>query len=325
MSRSSVNIIFSLLFICLILVIFSLLKSNSKKKHSKLSNTKTIKEYLENEEIDLAINYIDSLFENSPDDINILINRAEVYYNINETKVAKESWEKCLELDNNNILCAEKLVELYCTVGDINCISSIDYLLSINPKNLTALNFKAKLEKDQGNIDNAIKLYKQVLEIDKENINAIEEIAILYTNTKNDLALDYLNKLIILNPTSLAYYNFGFYFQINNDFLSAIEKYKLSISLNNNSPNSYYSMGYCYLSIALSSNKIDERKKFLESALDCFKNTIALNGSYLEAYYARAICYKELGDKKSAIEDFKFCLMIEPGYEPAMLGISEIE
>ena len=41
-------------------------------------------------------------------------------------------------------------------------------------------------------------------------------------------------------------------------------------------------MGYCYLSIALSSNKIDERKKFLESALDCFKNTIALNGSYLE-------------------------------------------
>ena len=169
MSRSSVNIIFSLLFICLILVIFSLLKSNSKK-HSKLSNTKTIKEYLENEEIDLAINYIDSLFENSPDDINILINRAEVYYNINETKVAKESWEKCLELDNNNIECAEKLVELYCTVGDINCISSIDYLLNINPKNLTALNFKAKLEKDLGNIDNAIKLYKQVLEIDKENI-----------------------------------------------------------------------------------------------------------------------------------------------------------
>ena len=59
-----------------------------------------IKEYLENEEIDLAINYVDSLFENNPDDINILINRAEVYYNVNETKVAKESWEKCLELDN---------------------------------------------------------------------------------------------------------------------------------------------------------------------------------------------------------------------------------
>ena len=102
-------------------------------------------------------------------------------------------------------------------------------------------------------------------------------------------------------------------------------EYRRSPSEQNNSPNSYYSMGYCYLSIALSSNKIDERKKFLESALDCFKNTIALNGSYLEAYYARAICYKELGDKKSAIEDFKFCLMIEPGYEPAMLGISEIE
>ena len=270
MSRSSANIIFLTSFICLILVIFSLLKSNSKKKHSKLSNTKKINEYIENEEIDLAINYIDSLYENSPDDINILINRAE-YYDINETKVAKESWEKCLELDNNNILCAEKLVELYCTVGDINCISSIDYLLNINPKNLTALNFKARLEKDQGNIDNAIKLYKQVLEIDKENINAIEEIAILYTNTKNDLALDYFDKLIILNPTSLAYYNFGFYFQINNDFLNAIEKYKLSISLNNNSPNSYYSMGYCYLStLALSSNKIDERKKFLELALDCF-------------------------------------------------------
>ena len=110
MSKSYVNIIFSLLFICLILVIFSLFKSNSEKKHSKLSNTKKIDEYLENEEVDLAINYVDSLYENNPDDINILINRAKVYYDINETKVAKESG-KCLELDNNNIEC-RKVIEL---------------------------------------------------------------------------------------------------------------------------------------------------------------------------------------------------------------------
>ena len=92
MSRSSVNIIFSLLLICLTLVIFFYL-CHVQKNYSKFNNNKKIKEYLENEEMDLAINYVDSLFENNPDDINILINRAEVYYNVNETKIAKESWE----------------------------------------------------------------------------------------------------------------------------------------------------------------------------------------------------------------------------------------
>ena len=148
---------------------------------------------------------------------------------------------------------------------------------------------------------------------------------LLYTNNKNVLAIDYYDKLISLNPSSLAYYNYGFYFQINNDFFNAIEKYKASVSLNSNSPNSYYSMGYCYFSIALSSINNNERRKFFEEALISFNKTISLNGSYLEAYYARALCYVELGDKKSAIEDFKFCLMIEPGYEPAMIGIADVE
>lgn len=289
------------------------------------SNTKIIDQYIEREDFNSAINYIDSIYNQNPDDINILIDRAEVYYKLNETKVSKDSWERCLEIDPNNIICAEKLVELYCTIGEVNCDLSIDYLLKIDSENITALNFKAKLEKDLGNIYDAIKLYNKVLELDPRNINAIEELAILYTNDKNVLAIDYFDKLINLNPTSLAYYNYGFYFQINNDLLNAIEKYKLSVSLNSNSPNSYYSMGYCYFSLALYSNNDKERRKLFEEALISFKKTISLNGSYLEAYYARALCYVELGDKKSAIEDFKFCLMIEPGYEPAMIGISDLE
>ena len=314
-------VISSLLFICLSLVIYSIFFMND----SGNNNSKIIDQYIEREEFDFAINYIDSIYDQNPDDISVLIDRAEVYYKINETKVSKDSWERCLEIDPNNVICAEKLVELYCTIGEVNCDLSIDYLLKIDSENITALNFKAKLEKDLGNIDNAIKLYNKTLEIDSRNINAIEELAILYTNNKNVLAIDYYDKLISLNPTSLAYYNYGFYFQINNDFINAIEKYKSSVSLNSNSPNSYYSMGYCYFSIALSSINNNERRKFFEEALISFNKTISLNGSYLEAYYARALCYVELGDKKSAIEDFKFCLMIEPGYEPAMIGIADVE
>ena len=105
----------------------------------------------------------------------------------------------------------------------------------------------------------------------------------------------------------------------------AIEKYEASISLNANWPYSHYAMGYCYLASFISSKDQSINKHILNQALNIFNKTISLDGGYLEAYHARAICYQKLGDKKSAMEDFKFCLMIEPGYEPAMNGISELE
>ncbi len=336
MSRNSINIIISLLFTCSILVFFSLLqsksevKSNLKSKPEVKSNTaitwhEKIKEYLENEEFDSAINYIDIIYHQNPNNINILIGRADVYFQDNQTGVSKECWEKCLELDPNNIVCAERLVDLYCTIGDINCETSIDYLLNFDSNNLTALYFKAKLSRDLGSVELAINTYKEMLEIEPTNLKALEDLAVLYTYENNDLAAQYFELLLKEKSTYKIYYNYGYFFQLKEDFLSAIEKYKKSISLNEYWPYSYYAMGYCFLEISRYEKEAVSQKENLLNALKSFDKTISIDGGYLEAYYSRGRCYQYLGDKKSAMEDFKFCLMIEPGHEPAMDAITILE
>jgi len=324
--QTSFNIA-SLLFICLALVMYSIFFMNNpdELETDEDKNSKIIEKYIEREEFESAINYIDSIYNQNPDNISVLIERADVYFQDNQTGVSKECWEKCLDLDPNNILCAERLIDLYCTIGEINCETSIDYLLNFDSDNLTALYFKAKLSRDLGNIELAINTYQEILEIEPNNLKALEDLAILYTYENNDLAIQYFERILNKKSTYQVYYNYGYFFQLQGDFLGAIEKYEKSISLNEYWPYSYYAMGYCFLEISRYEKQEVSQKENLEKALKSFDKTISIDGGYLEAYYSRGRCYQDLGDKKSAMEDFKFCLMIEPGYEPAMGAITILE
>lgn len=326
MKQKSV-IISSLLFICLALVFLS---RNSKEDESSDNNSNKFSDiildtYIDREELDSAINYIDNIYKENPDDIDILIARADTYYEANQAHISRDCWEHCLEIDSDNIICSENLVELYCSIGDLNCENNIDYLLELDSENLIALYFKAKLNKDLGKNELAIQIYHEILDIKPDHLGALEDLALLYTYQNDEMAIQYFEKLLEEKETYQVYYNYGYYFQLQEDFLNAIEKYEFSISLNENWPYSYYSMGYCYLASAFSSKDELENKELLQKALNIFDKTISLDGGYLEAYHGRGLCYQELGNKKAAMEDFKFCLMIEPGYEPAMNGISDLE
>ena len=315
-----------LFFICSSLVLYSwlFLVDNEDKKSQKFSNM-ILDRYVENEDLDSAINYVDNIYKKNPDNIDILIARANIYYEDNQAHISRDCWERCLEIDSKNIICAEHLVELYCSIGDVNCEKNIHSLLELDSKNLIALYFKAKLKKDIGEHELAKQIYNKILDIKPNHLGALEDLALLYTYEKNDLAIQYFEKLLAENATYQLYYNYGYYFQLKEDFSNAIEKYEASISLNANWPYSHYAMGYCYLASFFSSKDQSINTDILNQALNIFNKTISLDGGYLEAYHARAICYQKLGKKKSAMEDFKFCLMIEPGYEPAMNGISELE
>ena len=306
--------------------------STASKKQKSVDNFDVLlfEEYVEQEEMDSALNYIDEFYKNNPDDINILIARADFYsaVNQNKTSISRDCLEHCLEIEPKNIICAEKRINLYCTLYDVtgnSCEESVNYVLDFDSKNLIALYFQAKLRRDQGKTELAKQIYQQILEIKANHLGALEDLAILYTQENNELAITYFDRILEQNPTYQVYYNYGYYFQSQEDFQNAIQKYQESISLNESWPYSYYSMGYCYLASALYSKDKLKKKSLLNSALKSFDKTINLDGGYLEAYHSRAICHQNIGNKKAALEDFKFCLMINPGYEPAMNGISELE
>ena len=98
---------------------------------------------------------------------------------------------------------------------------------------------------------NAIKDYNKVLELDKENVNAILSLAINSLREKKYVEAElYAKKVIKINPDLHdAYYLLGRSQQYQGMFSDAVKSYQTSISLNSDFSESYYYLGLVYLKL----------------------------------------------------------------------------
>ncbi len=270
--------------------------------------------YLQNGKLDSARMYIDELYNNNPKDKDILIKRGDIYFLLNDFVIAEKSWLSCVSIDVNNESCYEKLIGLYCGEDDLmdnKCSNIINQTLKVNENNKVALFFKAKRFVQKNKIEEAISLYKNLLKNDSTNLRVLNELALLYdTNYQAEL---YYNKMLELDNTDVALYALGMYFQKKELFEKAIENYKKALSVRKDKE-SYYSLGYCYLKMNLA-NK----------AIDSFSKAITIDASLVKAYFARGYSYSILKKNKLAIEDYKFCLMLEPGHEAARAHLEKLK
>ncbi len=293
--------------------------SDSKVSNNLVVNLDSSKEntyhvYIQEGKLDSAKLYIENLYKEHPNDKDILVKRGEIHFLLNQFEISEISWLQCLSIDETYGICYEKLLGLYCGIYDpmgTDCNDMIIKALSLNKNNKVAIYFKAKRFVEKGKINEAINLYEELLKNDTKNLRVLNDLAILYdTSYKSEF---YYKKILEIDSNHIAFYGLGMHFQKKGLFKESIENYRKSISVKKNKE-SYYNMGYCFLMIDL-----------VNKAIDSFSNAIEMDGSYLEAYFGRAHAYNILNKKNLAIEDFKFCLMLEPGYEPARVELEKIK
>ena len=301
----------------LIILFISCSDSNFPTSKITYSNSETLsgyEYYLQKGKLDSAKMYIDSLYKVKPNEKKVLMNRGELYFLLNDFDVAEKSWLDCVFVDVENEECYEKLIGLYCGIYDLmeqSCADIINKTLKVNQNNQIALFFEAKRFASKNKIKESIDLFEDLLKIDSNNLRVLNELALLYdTNYKSEF---YYNKMIEIDTSYVSFYGLGMYFQKKGFFKKAIENYKKALSVKQ-SKESYYNIGYCYLMMNL------EKK-----AVDSFSQAINLDASYLEAYFARGYSYTQLKQNQLAIEDYKFCLMLEPGFEDARIQLEKLK
>ena len=245
------------------------------------------------------------------------ITLSDLYFVTNQTANSKAALEKCLTLDDKNVDAMLKLAELYFYVKkNEDCFKYINMALKIDQYNSKAYFMKGMNYKELKDTAKAISSMQTAVEQDQTFYNAYIQLGILNAAQKKNIAIDYYKNALRVQPNSTeALYNLGKFYQDMKDYENALACYKAVVKIDPKNKFAYFNMGAMEL----------DKKSLSTISLTYFTNAINIDPKYTDAYYGRGVCYQRMDEKKKAIEDFQYCLTLDPQYQPAsvaLLGIT---
>ena len=182
-------------------------------------------------------------------------------------------------------------------LGDAEAIYA--EVLSVNPKNLSALLLMGLLHEQQGNVEKALYFLSSAYELAPVNV----DVAISYTNLLNqnnqfDKTLEILKVLDLNKPDQFeVLFLLASTYQQVQQLDKAVSYYKKAKVIDNSVPELYYELGRIF---KIQSN-VDEARKCLEEAVD-------LAPDYAEAYGVLATLYFQTNQLEKAVDAFQKAL-----------------
>mgnify|MGYP000027897338 CR=1 FL=1 len=234
----------------------------------------------------------------------------------NQSRKAKDVWLICAEVDSSNVSCRLKLAELYLLVQQYDDVFKYSKEVSnLAPEKHMPYFYTGMAFMEKGDTARAIHSFQTSLEKKTDFLRGMEQLAHLYGLKGEYIAVDYYNNMLNLDPNrSLTYFNLATFYQSKGEYEKASSIYLLGLQLAPENAGMYYNLGFVYTSM----------KEFDKAQL-AFTNAIKFDDVYFEAYFARGYVYTQLENNKKALEDYKSCLLLKPGYLPALNEIERIE
>ena len=162
----------------------------------------------------------------------------------------------------------------------------------------------------KNSLDQAKKIYKEIIEIEKENFQAIHLLGVIICQQKDyNQGIQLIEKsLQINNKNYSALNNLGNIFLELKKYPEAIEKYKRALHLNENYTAAIYNLGNAYKSIS----------KY-RIALEYYYKAIVSDPKFFDAYYDYAELLERTGRIEEALKYYYKLLKLNPDH-PYLLG-----
>jgi predicted O-linked N-acetylglucosamine transferase (SPINDLY family) len=160
----------------------------------------------------------------------------------------------------------------------------------------------------QGQLGQAEAIYRQLLEIDPANADALHLLGVIAHQTSNHKsAVDMISHAIRINPqVSIYYSNLGNALQELKQFDAAVASFNKAIALKPDFAQAYYNLG----------NSLQELKQF-DVALVSYDKAIELKPDYSEAYSNRGNTLQELKQFDAAVANFNKAIALKPDFAQA--------
>ncbi len=194
-------------------------------------------------------------------------------------------------------------------------INKLNYLLSIDEKNISLLFLQAKIYMYLNQIDKANFSLQNILNIDSKNYEALSLIYLNYLkNNEVGLAKKYIDRLLDIKDYNYEHLRDKAYIEYLNKNYLVSEKY-IKKAMNQNSEEVFGLNIYGLLYL--------ENNKTL-NAIEYFKKAILINPKYADSYNNLGKCYIDLEKLTLAYINFKKAYKINPKSDLPLVNIANI-
>ena len=282
------GIAFFVLVILALIISFFAFNAKSEEKIKRNNMIKLIEKYIDREEFDRALDKVEEILLENPDDEEIL-NLQDKILGAKKEKEADENLKDRLE--------REKLLE--------SMNSMID---KSNDKQIIV---RTNEDRNDSNLSSKEKEKRKKLD------ELIEKGLTQYNSQKYAQAKDIFLKALDIeddNAEANAYLGMTLYDENPNDKKAveeAIKKIKKALKKNNNIESAHFTLA-----------KIYEEQGLSDSAIDEYKETLKLNPNNYEAFYSLGRIYFRTKDYTGAESSFESAVRIKPDYVSALYALA---
>lgn len=299
---------------------------------------------------DAALDQLNQLIKNDPNDISLLFERAQLLYEREsydgaimdlENAISKDSllpelyhllsdvnmdyykskdaliaMQKCVKLFPERIPSLLKMSETeYILKQYDNSLATCSRILSLNPQNAEAYFMMGMNLRDMPDNERAKVAFRKATELDPELVDAWLILGQIYEFENDPKALDYYTAATNIdsgNPQT--WHSKAFYLQNNGKENEAIEIYRKINLIDKDYIDAYLNAGILYLAM----DSIDQ-------AYDQFNILVNVKPQFYMGHYYRGISNERKGQLTNALDDYKTSLKLNPSYKKAEQAINALE
>ncbi len=242
--------------------------------------------------------------------------KGQLNYIQNKSGDAKKEWEKCVQLDPDNVECRMRICELYIAVHDYdNALRLTDEAIKIDPNAHIPYFYKGMIIRDsRRDTALALQFFQKSVDLSPNFIEGLDMMGVMLASIGDTFAKYYYHRILDIDPSrDDIYYKLGVFYMNRNMTNLALENYFDAIRVNPKNADAYYSIGFIHIQL-----------KQLSQAKDYFSKAIQYQVHNYKAYYGRAYCLEQLGDISNARKDYRMALDANPVYDPAKEGLARV-
>ncbi len=289
-----------------------------------------------------VIDGLSAKIESEPENTDLLVLRAEAFYELGFLEKAEKDMRRVLQSDSSNIIHVHLLSDIYFDnekkgeainllekyisnhsnipsllklaefqyIEELHhaSLGSTDKILEINIKNPEAYYVKGMNYNALNQIDSAIQSFSKAISYNAKHTDALANLAIIESKRGNtEAALNFFNQAEKVSPKNIdLLYAKAEFFQEQSQFEKAIEVYEKMNSFQPQETEAFFQKGLALL----------ETKKYLD-AYKAFNIAIMNEPEFIEAYYFRGLSAQALGKINAAKADFQQAIQFNPQFEEA--------